>query len=154
MTGPTAPRPYPTTMPPPAGGIAKAYFTPLMAPCPVATRLPQPNKTEDTINGFLRIEAAGGPILPDSVFFDIGIILHSYAPNAQESLAEQIMALAIGWGNNASGSWVTHPSSGIPYFVSYSRCTSVGVRQQDPLVNLTRFVGKVTWRMQGQYIGP
>lgn len=139
-------------MPPPAGGIAKAYFTPLMAPVPVATRLPQPGATQDTINGFLRIEAAGGPIMPDSVFFDIGIVLHSYAPNNQESMAEQVLALAIGWGNNASGTTIIHPSSGLPYFVSYSRCNSVGAKQQDSLVNMVKFVGKVTWRMQGQLV--
>lgn len=152
-TGPLAPRPYPTTAPPPVGGLAKSYFTPLVAPAPVATRLPQPDKTADTVNGFLRIEASGGPILPGEVMFDLGIILHSYAPNNEESMAEQLMCNAIGWGNNACGCTITHPSTGIDYFVMYSRCVSTGIRQQDPRVNLARFVGKVTWRMIGRYIG-
>lgn len=34
-------------------------------PIPVATRLPQPSKTEDTISGFIRVEAAGGAIQLD-----------------------------------------------------------------------------------------
>ncbi len=145
----TVTRPYATIAPPPAGGLATAYFTPLMAPTPVAWRLPQPEKTEDTINGFLRVEPSGGPIRPDGVLFDIGIILCSYAPNNREGDAELIMTKAIGWGNNAMGSIIVHPSTQQPYFVAYSRTVTVGTKQPDPHVNMTRFVGKVLWRMSG-----
>jgi len=146
----TAPRrPYTTIQSPPAGGLAVAYFEPLMAPTPVGTRLPQPSETADTINGFLRVQAGGGAIMGNEVMFNVGVILNSYAPNNEESFAEQLLVQAIAWGNNAMGTTIVHPSTGISYFVAYSRTTALGTKQQDPLVNLTRFRGMVTWRMLG-----
>jgi hypothetical protein len=50
--------------PPPVQGLAVNYFTPIMAPVPGASRLPQPSKSGDTVNGFLRIEAGGGSSVP------------------------------------------------------------------------------------------
>jgi hypothetical protein len=142
-------RPYETIAPPPAGGLATAYFTPLMKPTPVAWRLPQPDVTADTINGFLRVEPSGGPVRADGVLFDVGIILASYAPNNRESDAELIMTRAIAWGNNAMGTFITHPSTQQRFFVAYSRTVSIGTKQADPLVNMARFIGKIMWRMKG-----
>lgn len=141
--------PYQTIFPPPVQGLAKAYFTPLLAPMPVATRLPQPGKTEDTINGFIRIEAAGGHLRPDTVFFDVGIIIHSYAPNNLESQAEINCMKALAVGGNAQGKYITHPSLQRPWFVSYSRISGLAVKQSDPHVNLTRFRGLLVWRIKG-----
>jgi len=123
-----------------------------MAPTPVATRLPQPSKTDDTVNGFLRVESSGGFLRADGLLYDVGVILHAYAPNSAESAAEQLLATALGWGGNAMGTTITHPSSQVQYFVAFSRVSGAGVRLQDPLVNLTRFVGKVSWRLQGRYV--
>ncbi len=138
-----------TIFPPPIQGLAMAFFSPRMAPTPVATRLPQPSRTEDTVNGFLRIEAAGGSIMNDMFMFNCGIILHSYAPNNQESMAEIVLMHAMAHGNNAQGQFITHPSLQRPWYVTYSRIQALGVRQADPLVNLTRFRGMITWRIQG-----
>lgn len=95
------------------------------------------------------MEPSGGPIRPDGVVFDIGITLCAYAPNNRESDAEVLMTRAIAWGNNAMGTTITHPSTQQQYFVAYSRTVTVGTKQADPLVNMARFVGKVTWRMKG-----
>ncbi len=146
---PTNAPPLSTIWPPPIQGLAIAFFTPRMAPTPVATRMPQPGKTEDTVNGFLRIEAAGGSIMNDELMFNCGIILHSYATNNQESLAELVLMHALAHGGNAQGRYIVHPSLERPWFVCYSRIQALGVRSADPLVNLTRFRGMVSWRMQG-----
>jgi hypothetical protein len=143
--------PFPTLWPPPIQGLAKAFFTPHMAPTPVATRLPQPDRVSDTVNGFLRIEAAGGALQADAFLFNCNIILHSYANNNQESLAEIIMMQALAKGGNAMGQMITHPSLQRPWFVTYSRVSGLALKQNDPLVAMTRFRGMVTWRIQGQY---
>jgi hypothetical protein len=139
----------PTIWPPPIQGLAIAYFTPRLAPIPEATRLPQPGRTQDTVNGFIRIEAAGGSLMTDQVFFTCGLIIHSYAPNNQESMAEINMMHAMAHAGNAQGRLLVHPSLQRPWYVTYSRITALGVRQADPLVNMTRFRGMVTWQIQG-----
>lgn len=126
-----------------------AFFTPLMAPVPVATRLPQPGQAADTVNGFLRVEAAGGSVQKDGFLFDVGLILHSYAPNNQESLAELIMMRATAFGGNAQGQMITHPSLQRPWYVTFSRIQGLALRQADPMVNLTRFKALIIWRVQG-----
>lgn len=141
--------PYPTIYPPPIQALAIAYFTPRLAPIRVATRLPQPEKTDDTINGFIRIEAAGGHILEDQYLFNCGIILHSYAPNNAESQAEINCMKAIAHGGNAQGRYIIHPSLQRPWFVTFSRITGLAVKQADPLVNMVRFRALITWRIQG-----
>lgn len=138
-----------TKWPPPIQGLAIAYFTPRMAPTPVATRLPQPERTADTVNGFLRVEASGGSIAVDDFLYNCGIIIHSYAPNNQESLAELVLMHALAHAGNAQGRFIVHPSLQRPWYVTYSHIQALGVRQADPLVNLTRFRGMVTWRVQG-----
>jgi hypothetical protein len=149
MTNPLVVRPFETTFAPPAGGLAVAYFTPLMSPTPVGWRLPQPDRTNDTINGFLRLMPSGGPLRADGILFDISITLAAYAPNNRESDAELTMSRAVGWGGNAMGCFITHPSTKQQYFVAYSHIVTVGMKQADPLVNLACFQGKVMWRMKG-----
>lgn len=139
-----------TIYPPPAQGLARAFLVPHMAPTPVATRLPQPERTADTVNGFLRIEAAGGAIQVDELVFNVNIIIHAYANNNQESLAELILVRALGKAGNAQGQLIVHPSLQRPWSVMYSRISGLGVKQNDPLVAMSRFRGMVTWRVQGQ----
>ena len=148
----TQPRPFTTVAPPPAAGLAIAYFTPLMAPTPVATRTPQPSKTEDTINNFLRIEAAGGTPLREQLLFQTSILLHCYCTNNQESAGEQTLGKALAWGGNAQGTWITHPSTGDEYFVAASSITALAEKTADPAVALTRWRGMVTWLIQGKAI--
>ena len=51
------------------------YLTPYMGTTPIATRLPDPAKQADTINGFLRIEAGGGGD-PSRFQDDLSLIMH------------------------------------------------------------------------------
>lgn len=139
-----------TIYPPPIQGLARAFFVSHMAPTPVATRLPQPERTADTVNGFLRIEAAGGAIQVDELLFNCNIILHSYANNNMESLAEIIMMRALGKGGNAQGQMIVHPSLQRPWYVLYSKISGLAVKQSDPLVAMSRFRAMLTWRVQGQ----
>ena len=128
-----------------------AYLTPILAPTPVATRLPQPNKTEDTINNFLRVESAGGaPRGEDQILFNVSVILHCYCPNNQESQGEQLLGEALAWAGNAQGTFITHPSTEVEYFVTYSRIAALAMKHADPQVALTRFRGMVTWTIHGQ----
>jgi len=143
-------RPFTTVAPPPAQGLMVAYLTPILAPTPVATRLPVPSKTEDTVNNFLRVESAGGvPHGNDQVLFDASVILHSYCPNDQESQGEQLMAEALAWAGNAQGLYIRHASTQVDYFVTYSRITGLGMKHADPQVAMTRFRGMVTWTIHG-----
>lgn len=144
------PRPYTTVAPPPVQGLMVAYLTPILAPTPVATRLPQPGKTDDTINMFLRVEGAGGaPRGDDQILFNASVILHSYCTNNEESQGEQLLCEALAWAGNAQGTYVALPSTGTEYFVTYSRITSLAMKNADPQVALTRFRGMVTWTVHG-----
>lgn len=153
MTGPLAPRPFATTRPPPIESVAELYFTPLVAPTPVATRLPRPADTADTINAFLRIEAGGGVQRPDGYLWDVSVILHAYAPNTQEAMAEHLIGVAVGWGANAQGVTIAMPS-GDKWYVTYSHAPGVITRKADPLVNLARYRAMVTWRVPGIRLEP
>lgn len=147
---PEYPRPYTTVAPPPAQGLMVAYLTPIMAPTPVATRLPQPGKTDDTINNFLRVEVAGGgPRGEDQILFNASVLLHAYCTNNEESRGEQMLCDALAWAGNAQGTWVTLPSTQQQYFVTYSRITSSPMKTADPQVALTRFRGMVLWTVHG-----
>ena len=148
MTGPV--RPFTTVAPPPVQGLMVAYLTPIMSPTPVATRLPVPSKTEDTVNSFLRVESAGGsPSGHDQILFNASVILHSYCTNDQESQGEQLLAEALAWAGNAQGLYVRHASTQVDYFVTYSRITGLGMKHADPQVAMTRFRCMVTWTVHG-----
>lgn len=147
----TRPRPFLTVAPPPAAGLMVAYLTPILTPTPVATRLPQPAKTEDTINGFLRVEVAGGvPNESEQILFATSCILHSYCTNNDESRGEQLLAEALAWAGNAKGTFITHKSTGVDYYVTDSQITSLGMKHADPQVAMTRFRGMVTWIVRGR----
>lgn len=156
LSGPVSPsqqRTYQTVRPPPTELLAKAYFTPLVAPTPCGTRLPKPSNTADTINGFLRVEAGGGVLRPDGILWDVSCILHAYAPNTQESMAEQLGEEAVAWGVNATGFTQVMPN-GDRWYITYCRCTGWNTRKADPLVNLTRYRSMITWRVPGLPIIP
>jgi hypothetical protein len=141
----TQARPYTTILPPPIEAMAVAYFTPLMDPVPVATRLPSPSATDDVVNGFLRLESAGGTQVDQMLMWDMSIILHAYSP--LEPQAEDIIGTALAWGANSQG--LTVPINGRDWFVTYSRATALATKQQDSLVPLTRYRAMVTWRIPG-----
>jgi hypothetical protein len=156
LPGPVNPsqaRVYQTHRPPPTELLALAYYGPLVAPTPVATRVPQPSATADTINGFLRVEAGGGTLRLDTILWDVSVILHAYAPNTEEAMAEQLIEEAVAWGANAQGT-TTFMDNGDAWYITYSRCTSFAIRKADPYVNLTRYRAAVTWRVPGIPIVP
>ncbi len=130
-------------------GLAKAYLTERMNPVPVATRLPQPANTADTVNGFIRIEPDGGAVMLDDLLFNCGIIVHSYAPHNQDSQAEINLMHCLAHLGAAQGRYIVHPSLQRPWFCTYSRITSLAISQPDPAVNLTRLRGAATWRIKG-----
>jgi hypothetical protein len=141
-------RPRAAVRPPPTEALAKAYFGPLVAPTPCSTRAPQPSKTADTINGFLRVEAGGGTLRGELLLWDVAIILHAYANNTDEYLAEQLINDALTWGADAAGYTQPMPN-GDEWYITYSRCTGNVVRKADPYVNMTRYRAMVTWRIPG-----
>jgi hypothetical protein len=122
-----------------------------MAPTPVGTRLPRPSETADTINGFLRIESGGGVLRPapglEQLMWDVSLILHAYAPNSDEALAEELIGWALAWGSNAQGTTTAVGSD--DWYVAYSTGAALPTRQADPLVNLTRYRAMVSWRIPG-----
>jgi hypothetical protein len=144
---------FATLKPPPIEKLGVVYFSPLMAPVLVATRIPQPAPNQETISTFLRIESGGGRQRADTILWDMTLILHSYAPNEQESVAEDNLAIAVAWGANAQGQTIT-TASGEEYFVTYSRATGLSHRQADPNVDLIRYRSMVLWRVPGVPIGP
>jgi hypothetical protein len=85
----------------------------------------------------------------DEYLFNCGLIIHSYAPNNQESQAEINMMNALAHCGNAQGRYIVHPSLQRPWFVTCSRITALAVKQHDPQVNLTRFHAMITWRIKG-----
>jgi hypothetical protein len=147
-TGPLAPRPFDTVAPPPIESLGKQYFTPLVAPLPVVTRLPQPAPNQETVSTFLRIQAGGGSQTVEGLLWNMALILHSYAPNEQESVAEQNIAAAEAWGANAQGTTITL-NNGQQFYITYSRVHAVAHRQGDPNVDLIRYRSAVMWRIAG-----
>jgi hypothetical protein len=77
------------------------------------------------------------------------VTLHSYAPNNQEPWAEQTLMAALAYGGAAQGKLVTHLTLSTGWFIMLSRISSLSAQEADPLVNLTRFMGMVRWRLQG-----
>ncbi|HVQ84622.1 MAG TPA: hypothetical protein VMS84_07585 [Mycobacterium sp.] len=156
MSTPVSPsqvRTYQTVRPPPTELVALAYFTPLIAPTPCGTRVPKPSNTADTINGFLRVEAGGGVLRSDGILWDVSCILHAYANNTDEAMAEQLGEEAVAWGANFTGSSVKMPNGDV-WYCTYARCSGWNQRKGDPLVPMTRYRSMVTWRMPGLPIIP
>lgn len=123
------------------------YLTPLMDPAvPIATRLPNPAPGADTINGFLRIEAAGGT-KANFVEYNLAVILHAYAPD--EIVASQIGRTATAWMASARGQSVAGWSV-------TDVCNVVASHKLgDPNVaGLTRYRSMVTWRVPGRVMVP
>jgi hypothetical protein len=144
---------FATLQPPPIEKLGKVYYTPLMAPLLVSTRIPQPAPNQETITSFLRLESGGGIQRQDTILWDMKLILHSYAPNDQETAAEDNLAKAVAWGSNAQGCTITL-LNGDAYYVTYSHAVALSHRQGDPYVDLIRYRSMVNWRVQGKAIGP
>lgn len=145
-------RPFATTKPPPTESLGVAFYTPLLT-IPVVTRRPEPAPNQDTIDEYLRIQSAGGAQLvqagQEGYFWNVSMILHSYAPDEDEVKAEDNLTTALGYGANAQGAYIT-THSGVPWYVTFSAAPALGTKLEDPLVALTRYRGVVTWRVAGR----
>lgn len=137
---------YPPVLGPDIEWLAQAFYTPLQAPTPVRTRLPDVKSNEDTIHGMLRVEA--GPVEPCmdvyGTAWDATFLMHGYSPN--EIQASQIIqnakAYALAVGGTTIAGW---------YVIKALRVGG-GNRLDDPLVpkNLVRYRAFATWRIAGK----
>lgn len=122
------------------------YLTPLMGAVTIATRLPNPGLQADTINGFLRIEAAGGT-KANFTEYNLAVILHAYAPD--EIVASHIGRTATAWMASARGQTVA--GWGVTEVSNVVASHKLG----DPNVaGLTRYRSMVTWRVPGRVMVP
>lgn len=125
-------------------GLVVQYLAPRLG-LPVGTRLPNPANDADTVDGFCRVEAAGG-IKVNLTQWDLDIIVHGYHPN--EVTAAQITASAVAILEAAR-----HQQFG-QYWIGDSDSLVAPAKQTDPLVNLPRYRSMVSWRVTGPESNP
>jgi len=122
--------------------LALYYLQPVLSPTPCATRLPQPNAHDDTVNGFLRVEAAGGG-KANYLEYDLNVILHAYSP--VEMQAANIAQTAMAFMTAARAQTVSG------WFVGLVKNVIMPSRADDPnVVGLVRYRAACTWRVAGQ----
>jgi hypothetical protein len=141
----TAPLRFPTVTPADVEAVAQFFYTPILAPTPVATRLPRPADTDDTVNGFLRVEAGDiSPLLQfRSVAWDLSFLVHAFSPNEIE--AADIIGKAMAHAASA------HFQSVLGYYIVDVVNVIGGHRLPEPRVpDLTRYRAAVTWRVTGK----
>jgi hypothetical protein len=137
---------YPALQRPPTVFVTRVYLTPFMGSTPIGARLPKPSDDDDTVNGFLRVEAGGGT-KANLLEFNMSIILHAYSPYQDQ--AEDISDTAMGWMTAAEGQSIA----------GWSVTRVCGTVEKhvlaDPNVQkLTRYRSMVTWRMPGRVLAP
>lgn len=144
MTNPVVP----AILPPDMEWLTQFYLTPLLTPTPVATRLPKPDDKADTVNDFVRVEAAGGnkvdPLTPNP-WWEVSAILHCYSPNEVSAMntANTVAAhMASAQGKTLAGWYVVRVTG-----------TVLPHRLTDPMVNLPRYRTMATWCVTGHRLG-
>lgn len=137
----TAPGAGPLLIAPKIEVLVISYLTPYLTPTPVATRMPQPDKQADTINGLLRVEAAGG-VKVNYWHYDMTVLLHAYHPD--EDAANGIANQAVSLMSVARGQTINN------FYIVTVENADVPKRQTDPDVILPRYLSTVTWRVAGQ----
>ena len=143
MSGWTPGHVDPVVIPPDIESTVVYYAAPLVAPTPVATRIPGPANQADTINDFLRVESGGGN-RANYLEWDLAFILHAYSPvemNASTLAAKITAYCAAARGLTINGAYVSR----VVNVVAPHRLT-------DPNVNLIRYRSMVTWRMPGSLV--
>lgn len=132
------------TIPPDGEWLAQFYLTPLISPTPVATRLPRPDDTADTVNDFVRVESGGTvkylPMTPNPHWL-VSTILHAYSPNEISAMntGNKIAGhMAAARGKTLAGWYVVRVTN----IVTAHRLT-------DPMVNLIRYRAMATWLVTG-----
>lgn len=139
----------PVLLPPDIEILGINYLNAGLSPTPIATRMPTPDVTADTVNGFLRLEYGGGS-RPNRFQWDVQCILHGYSPNEIQAslIARQAVALmAAARGQSVSDGTNNWYVVGVMGVVAPHRLT-------DPDVILPRYRASVTWRVAGQQWNP
>jgi hypothetical protein len=140
-----APLVFPTVTPADVEALGVFFFTPILAPTPVATRVPRPQDDSDTVNGFLRIEAGNTTPLLEfrSVAWDLSFIMHAYSPSEIE--AADIIGKAMAEAASAHFKRVTG------FYIVDVLNVFGGNRLPEPKVpDLVRYRAAVTWRVTGR----
>jgi hypothetical protein len=133
---------WPVVTPADIESMMMYFLTPIVNPTPVATRLPNDTIATDTSNGFVRVEAGGGPKI-NLVEYNQTCLLHYYVPFEYEvsgaQLANKVIAhVSAAGGLNIAGFYITD----VPHCTTY-------VRRTDSKVNLLRYMSWVTWTVAG-----
>ena len=131
---------YPVVIPADIEELVVSYLTDLLDPTPVATRLPSPAATDDTVKGFLRVECAGGT-KPNLAQYDLNVLIHAYSPD--EVQASLIARRAVAYLSAAAGLTIDG------WFIGDTSNPVTPTRLTDPNVNLPRYRGMCTWRVSG-----
>jgi hypothetical protein len=146
MVNPGAPPPgfiYPVVLPADIEWAVRLFLTPLIAPTPVATRLPSDTSPNDTTYGFVRVEAGGGP-KKNYLQYNQAILCHTYVPFEYEVQGEQIANTVIAYMSAATGVTI----GGSCYVADVPHATAFQ-RRSDPRVNLLRLLSFFTWTIAG-----
>jgi hypothetical protein len=125
--------------------LATFYLTPLIAPTPVATRLPDVNNPNDTTNGFVRVEAMGG-VKHSLTEYNQRILCHTYVPFEYEVQGAQIANTVVAYMSAAQGVSING------WYVTDSARVDMPQRQSDPKVNLLRYLALAAWTVVGQKV--
>jgi hypothetical protein len=120
------------------------YFTSLLSPTLVDTRLPSPDSDRDTINGFMTIEA-GDMSRFGLAQWDCDFLLHAYSP--VEAEASDLSRRAMAYGTSVQGLTV------MGWYV-VGLVTAIGGRRlpNPDLPGLTRYRSALTWRVAAKPI--
>lgn len=119
------------------------FFTPIIAPTPIDTRLPNVADNADTTNGFVTVEAAPASRV-GLAQWDLSFILHAYSPVEAEAadISRKLMAHGTAVQGLTVMGW---------YIVSLINAIG-GVKLANPEVELPRYRSALTWRVQGRPI--
>jgi hypothetical protein len=123
--------------------LAPYYFTPIIAPTPIDTRLPKPDDNADTINGFVTVEAAPAQRV-GLAQWDLSFILHAYSP--VEYQAADISHKLMSYGTAAQGQTIAG------WYVVMVPIAVGGEKLVNPDIELPRYRSALTWRVQGHPI--
>lgn len=119
------------------------YYTPILSPTMVDTRLPKPDHNQDTIHGFVTVEA-GDTRRVGVAQWDLDFVLHSYSP--VESEAADISRKLMMYGTSAQGLTI------MGWYVVMVANALGGRKLPNPDVPLPRYRSALTWRVQGHPI--
>lgn len=135
--------PVPPLNSPDIEDLAMYYFTPIIAPTLIDSRLPNVEDERDTVNGFVTVEA-GDKRRVGLAQWDCDFLLHAYSPHEYE--AADISGKLMAYGTAAFGKSVMG-------WNVVSVVNSLGGRKiPNPDINLPRYRSALTWRVQGKPI--